>query len=153
MHGGIRQSVLSEWRRACERLYRYISQALSSAGFGNGVSSVITDSRCNQHRTSSGCFERAVRLPAAIRAAKQAGAGTSDKIHLIAGLEDKYLEVAEERIIGKAHSKTYLKRIKSRCMAIPVDDNVVPLTEDSDGKGGEDTSTYCSTIFTCLLCV
>ena len=143
MHGAQRRSVLGEWRIACERLYRYMFQALSVAGYGNGVSSVLTDPRCNQHRTSSGCMERAVRLPAAMKAVKEVSAEAGDKIQLISGLDEKYLEIAEERVIGKAHSKTYLKRMKGRCLAVTNPDSVVPLTEDSDGNGGEDTSTYC----------
>jgi acetoin utilization deacetylase AcuC-like enzyme len=134
--------LLTEWRRACERLYKYFTLALSTDGYGNGVSVVLTDSLCNQHLTSSGCFERAVRLPAAVKAAKEAGAGSSNNIKLIPAIEEKYLELAEKKVATKAHTKSYLKLIKSRCMSVPADTEVVHLTEDSDGNGGEDTSTY-----------
>ena len=86
-------------------------------------------------------MERAVRLPAALRAAKQAGAGSSEHIQLVTSVDDKYIEMAEEKVITKAHSRTYIKRMKSRCMAAASTD-VVALTADSDGNGGEDTSEF-----------
>lgn len=132
--------LLVEWRRMCERLYKYMTLALSAKGFGNGVSAILSDSLCNRHITSTGCFERPVRLPAALKAAKEIGAGSSDKIQLFTSIGEEYLELAEKKVVGKAHSKTYLKRIKKKCMSVPSDKEVVPLTENSDGQGGEDTS-------------
>ena len=101
----------------------------------SGGSLVLTDSSCNLHLTSSECFERAVRLPAALKAAREA----QGNIHITVSVEDRYLELAEKDVILRAHKKSYIQRIKTRCMSA-VDDNVVPLTEDSEGNGGEDTS-------------
>lgn len=106
------------------------------------MSQVLTDSCCNLHVTSTECFERAVRLPAALKAAKQAGAGKSDRLKLSSGVGGKYLELAENKVIRMAHSKTYLRRMKKRCLAVTNPTEVVPLTEDSEGNGGEDTSMY-----------
>jgi hypothetical protein len=140
---------LVDWRRACERIYKYITLAFSTKGFGNGVSWVVTDSLCNQHLTSQECFERAVRLPAALKAAKEAGAGKSDSIQLMTAVREKYIQMAEKEVIRRAHSKTYIQRIKKRCKSVTKEKEVVPLTEDSDGNGGQDTSTYLSS-FSCL---
>jgi hypothetical protein len=35
---------------------------------------------------------------------------------------------------------SYLKRMKSKCAAARTDDEVLVLTDNSDGEGGEDTS-------------
>ena len=100
---------------------------------------MITDSRCNLHLTSTECFERAVRLPAALKGARQA----KGNIRIINTVGDKYLDVAENDVIARAHKMSYIQRIKKRCMAA-TGDNVVALTDDSDGNGGEDTSKlYC----------
>ena len=109
---------------------------------GNGVTAVITDFRCNQHITASGSFERAVRLPAAIKGAKSAGAGSKERIPLVTKVEEKYMDLAEEKVLPKAHNGSYLKRIKDKIAALPQDAKGVPLTDDSDGEGGEDTSEY-----------
>ncbi len=109
---------------------------------GNGVTAVITDSRCNEHVTSNGSFERAVRLPAAIKGAKLAGAGSRPNMRLITKVEDSYLSTVEERILPMAHKSSYLKRIKTKVSNIAQDAKGVPLTDDSDGEGGEDTSKY-----------
>ena len=114
--------------------------ALSTNGFGNGVSVVLTDPVCNLHLTSSNCFERAVRLPAALKAVKAAGAGASEGLQLITSVDEDYLLLAAKKVVSRAHSKSYLKRIKKKCMSIPPDKEVVALTEDSEGRGGEDTS-------------
>ena len=142
-------TCLVEWRKACERIYKYITLAFSSNGFGNGVSFVVTDSRCNQHLTSNECFERPVRLPAALKAAKEAGAGKSKSIQLLTQVEQPYLHIAESSIIRRAHSKSYLQRIKRKCMSAPDEKTVVALTDDSDGNGGEDTSTYNMFVLPC----
>ena len=114
---------------------------MGHASSGNGVTAVITDFRCNQHITASGSFERAVRLPAAIKGAKNAGAG-SPRIPLVTKIEEKYMDLAEEKILPKAHNGSYLKRIKDKIAALPPDAKGVPLTDDSDGEGGEDTSKH-----------
>ena len=132
-------NAVAEWRRLCERVYKYITHAFSSRGYGNGVSVVLTDYRCNQHVTSCGCFERSVRLPAALKAARNAGAGNKDNFQLVTTVEKSYLDTAENKVLMMAHSASYLRRMKSRCSQIRGDD-VVYLTEDSDGNGGEDTS-------------
>jgi acetoin utilization deacetylase AcuC-like enzyme len=129
-----------DWCKVCERLYRYITIVFSVKGVGNKVSWIMTDSLCNQHLTSNGCFERPVRLPAAVKAAKEAGAGKSERIQLMTAVKERYLEMAEKQVIRRAHSKAYLQRMKKRCMSVANEQHVVPLTEDSDGNGGEDTS-------------
>lgn len=129
-----------EWRKLCERIYKYITVVFSTKGVGNKVSYVMTDSLCNQHLTSNGCFERAVRLPAAIKAAKEVGAGKTERLHLMTSVKPSYMEMAEAKVIRRAHTKSYLQRIKKRCMAIADDATIASLTEDSEGNGGEDTS-------------
>jgi acetoin utilization deacetylase AcuC-like enzyme len=101
----------------------------------SGRSLVLTDSRCNLHLTSSECFERPVRLPAALKAAREA----KGSIRIVTSVEEKYMELAERNVILKAHKMSYIHRIKARCLSA-VEDNVVSLTEDSEGHGGEDTS-------------
>jgi hypothetical protein len=105
------------------------------------LSLVLTDSRCNLHLTSSECFERPVRLPAALKAAREA----KGSIRIDTKVEDRYLELAEKNVILRAHKKSYIQRIKARCLSAG-EDNVVPLTEDSEGQGGEDTSKSCSLV-------
>ena len=134
-----RKTVLKEWSKTCERVYKRASVEFSVEGLGNGVTAVITDSRCNQHITASGSFERAVRLPAAISGAKKAGAGARKNFPLIDTVEESYVEVAEKTVLPKAHKQSYLKRLKNKIAALPSDAKGVPLTDDSDGDGGEDT--------------
>lgn len=129
--------VRADWRRACERIYQFITSGLSSDAFGNGFCNVITDSRCNLHRTLGANFERSVRLPAALLGARQAGAGTEIKVPLISVIPDHFLNYVENDLLKKAHSTSYLKRMKGRCVAATTDDFM--LTEDSDGNGGQDT--------------
>ena len=83
-------------------------------------------------------FERPVRIPAAIKGAKLAGAGTDPNVLLVTQVEDPYLELAE-KVIPKAHKMTYIKRLKSKIAAIAPNETGMPLTDDSDGEGGEDT--------------
>jgi hypothetical protein len=109
---------------------------------GNGVSLVITDLRCNGHRTAEGCFERSVRLPAALRAAKLAGGTVDGRTKLVTSVPQKYMDMAEKNVLIKAHSAAYLKRMKGRCASTKDEDEVIKLTDDSDGDGGEDTSEY-----------
>jgi galactokinase len=129
---------LNEWRWFCERLYKHVTSWKSADGHSDrGVSRVITDSRCNLHITSSECYERPVRLPAALKAVRQ----VSGNIQIIESVDDKYLELAENDIVLRAHKKSYVRRFKTRCLAAN-QDAIVSLTEDSDGKGGEDTSKF-----------
>jgi hypothetical protein len=132
--------AVADWRRASERIYKYMTGVLSDDGFGNGVSTVLTDSRCNGHRTLDGCFERAVRLPAALKGAKLAGAGASAATQLVKEIPSHYHDFVEQKLLIKAHSTSYLKRMKSRCAAATTDSEGIVLTDDSDGNGGEDTS-------------
>lgn len=64
-------------------------------------------------------------------------------IEIISSIEDAYMELAENKIIMRAHKMSYIQRIKKRCMAA-TEDTVVSLTDDSDGNGGEDTSKSIS---------
>jgi hypothetical protein len=75
-----------------------------------------------------------------VKAAREAGAGKCDRIQLMTAVKLHYLEIAEKQVIRRAHKKPYLQRIKKRCLSVVDDRDVVPLTEDSDGNGGEDTS-------------
>ena len=129
------QPFVKDWRRCCERIFKHINAGLGS----NGKSWVITDSRCNLHLTSSECVERAVRLPAALKGIRQA----RGNIEITNSIEDAYLNRAENDVIVRAHSMSYIQKIKKRCMAAP-EDQVVALTDDSDGNGGEDTSKLIS---------
>jgi len=131
--------ITTEWRKCCEKIYRYAVGKHSSRGLGNGVTVVITDSRCNLHLTGNEGFERSVRLPAAIRGAKKAGAGQNVNMPLITKVDDIYLKLAEEKILPMAHKASYLKRIKSKILSIAPGAIGAPLTDDSDGEGGEDT--------------
>ena len=137
-----RRNLILEWRKACERIYKKATIKMGNAGVGNGVTAIITDSRCNQHLTANGSFERAVRLPAAIRGAKKAGAGTNENMPLITKVDEFYMELAEKKILPKAHKAEYLKRMKDKIAALPPDAKGVPLTDDSEGEGGEDTSKF-----------
>lgn len=137
--GVSKTTVVTEWRKTCERIYKRAVSKLTSEmpGVGNNVTSILTDSRCNGHITQGGSFERPVRIPAALKGAKYAGAGQDPNILLLTEVEDQYLEVAEHAI-SKAHKESYIKRLKSRVASIPPGE-IVPLTEDSEGEGGEDT--------------
>ena len=135
-------TLVAEWRKACERLYKRACSKLSSAedGHGNGTTAILTDSRCNGHVSQNGSFERNIRLPAAIKATRMAGAGVSKNVPLITSVEDSYLDIAEKSVIPKAHKMSYIKRLKAKCASISNDEFGVALTDDSDGEGGEDTT-------------
>eukprot|EP00594_Rhizosolenia_setigera_P014074 CAMPEP_0178963178 /NCGR_PEP_ID=MMETSP0789-20121207/14855_1 /TAXON_ID=3005 /ORGANISM="Rhizosolenia setigera, Strain CCMP 1694" /LENGTH=1239 /DNA_ID=CAMNT_0020647569 /DNA_START=158 /DNA_END=3877 /DNA_ORIENTATION=- len=133
------KNLLNEWRKTCEKLYTFGCIGFSRHGVGNGVTVVLTDSRCNQHITGSGSFERSIRLPAAIKAAKNAGAGKKYNIPLLTKVDEYYMDIADKRILPRAHMDKYLRRLKSKIAALPVDAKGQPLTDDSDGEGGEDT--------------
>ena len=131
--------ILIDWRRACERLYQMASAKYSSRGFGSGVTTVLTDIRCNGHITADDSFERSVRLPAAIKGARLAGAGSVD-FPLLSQVDDTYYDYAEKSILPKAHNATYLRKMKSKIAAIPLNITGFPLTDDSEEEtGGDDT--------------
>lgn len=136
--------VLREWNVASERIYRYVVAQTTNELEGNGKSLVLSDYRCNGHRTSGGCFERAVRLPAAMKGAKLAGAGKSPSIGLVTEVGSKEMERAEREIIPRAHTKSYVERMKTRCAAAKANEESVMLTDDSQGNGGQDTSKFLS---------
>ena len=131
-----------DWRVALERMYRHVRVNFSTQFVGDGISAVLSDFRCNGHRTENGCFERAVRLPAAMKGAKLAGAGKSPNITLSTEVSAELMERVEHKILPLAHTRAYLDRIKNRCSAATSDDQILLLTEDSDGNGGEDTRKY-----------
>lgn len=135
-----KDKIVKEWRKTCERIFRRAIVRLSHVDSGNNVTAILTDSRCNEHITASGSFERAVRLPAALKGAKKAGAGKKPTMPLITKIEDEYLTLAEDKVLPMAHKASYLKRIKKKITSLPQDAKGVPLTDDSDGEGGEDTS-------------
>lgn len=112
----------------------------SKPGVGDGVTCVLSDLRCNQHITNDGSVERPVRLPAALKGVRLAGAGKSPSFQLKFGADAKYIQMAECKILPKAHGNGYIKKMKAKCQGILPDAFGTPLTEDSDGEGGEDTS-------------
>lgn len=131
--------TLVQWRKACERLIKYVTIRCSSEGFGNGVTVALSDTRCNKHITKTGCVERAVRLPTALKAAKLAGAGKTPSFSFQYGVEEHYIKLANEKFLEKAHTVSYLKKIKARCAALTSAAESAQLTEGSDGEGGFDT--------------
>jgi hypothetical protein len=133
--------MLSEWQRACEKIYRHASVVFSCSNFGNGVTYIMSDSRCNEHITSRGCVERPVRIPAALKGARLAGAETGRNIEFLLSVGDGYMTQAEMKVIGMAHCSSYLKRMRKKCLAIEPGVTGAALTENSDFEGGEDTST------------
>ena len=137
--GVSKKVVVAEWRKACERIYKRAVGKFSSRGIGNNVTSVVTDSRCNEHITQSGSVERPVRIPVAIKGAKRAGAGTDPNVLLLTQVEDSYMVTAEDVVLPKAHKMSYIKRLKTKISSIAPNQTGVPLTDDSDGEGGEDT--------------
>jgi hypothetical protein len=138
--------AIAEWRKACRRMYNFMLDLLTNAEGGKGFSGIVTDWRCNGHMTADGCFERMVRLPAAMKGVRQAISGESKATHLVQEIEDEYLAFVEDELLPKTHDPTYLERMKARCATVNNDEEVIMLTEDSDQEGGEDTSTYCGTI-------
>lgn len=134
-----RRVFLEEWRKACERLYKHISLRLSWPGLGNGITCVITDSRCNEHITSNGCVERPVRLPAALRGVREAAKDISGTIRIMETVQAPYVELTEKKVLAKAHSASYVTRMKLKCSMLSPEATGAPLTDDSDGEGGEDT--------------
>lgn len=74
------------------------------------------------------------------KAAKLAGAKADGSIRLLLAVPDDYIQYVEQKLITKAHSSSYLKRMKGRCSAANTRDEIFVLTDDSDGNGGADTS-------------
>jgi len=138
-NGGSTANV--DWSKALERVYLRLLTKLSSGDGGNGSSVVLSDYRCNGHRTSDGCFERAVRLPAALKGARLAGAGIEANVALHTEVHARYVDMAERLILPMVHTRKYLDRMKSRCALAKSEDESLVLTDDSKGNGGEDTST------------
>ena len=136
--------VIQEWRRAAEKIYHFmVAMFADGKELGNGLSVVVTDGNCNGHITSSGSLERQVRLPAAVKGAKFAGAGCDGSMtRLFTSIPLHYAEYVEMRLLPKAHDVRYLKRMKSRCAAAQTDKEVLVLTDDSEGEGGEDTGKF-----------
>lgn len=60
-------------------------------------------------------------------------------------VDQAYIDKVENKVLMKAHSAAYLRRMKTRCSQIH-ENEVAYLTEDSDGGGGEDTSKKCGCI-------
>ncbi len=146
VHASNCMSVIQEWRQAAEKIYHFmIAMFADGKEIGHGLSAVLTDTNCNGHITSSGSLERQVRLPAAVKGAKLAGAGCDGTTtRLITSIPAHYLEYVAEKLLPKAHDALYLKRMKSRCKAAQTDEEVLVLTDDSEGEGGEDTGTLFS---------
>lgn len=133
------KTLETEWRKACENIFRRASVLFSCPEFGNATTYVISDSRCNEHITSTGCVERPVRLPAALKGARLAGREPGRNVDFLLSVGDDYMTLAETKIIGMAHSGTYLKRMRAKCAAIKPGVSGQPLTDDSNFEGGEDT--------------
>ena len=68
-----------------------------------------------------------------------AGAGRAEGTRLIHCVPKDYVDLVERKLLAKAHDSRYLKRMKSRCEGAKRDDEVLVLTDGSDGEGGEDT--------------
>jgi hypothetical protein len=134
--------VLTEWRKSCERVIKHTKLRCSSKGIGNEVTVILTDFRCNEHITKEGCVERPIRLPAALKGARLAGAGTISSLPMYTTVEDYYMNLAKDKILEKAHTASYLKKMQGKCASIAPDENGTNLTEGSDGEGGCDTSKF-----------
>ena len=136
------ESTIFDWRRGMEDLFGYVRRCYSIpvVGIGIGATNVLTDSRCSAHLTSSGSMERSVRLPAALKGAKNAGAGTKSTFKILSAVEDAWVDLALQKILPMCHEKRYIQRLVQKIKDIgDGNERGVPLTDDSDGKGGEDT--------------
>ena len=141
-YGEKRNEVLVEWNIFIERVYKKIVLAVSGESDTKRVSLVLSDYRCNGHRTSDGCFERAVRLPAALKGARLAGAGTNPYHCLVPEVDGGYIDFVLKNVLPMAHTKTYLDRMKNRCALAKDGESGLVLTDDSSGFGGTDTSKW-----------
>jgi acetoin utilization deacetylase AcuC-like enzyme len=139
---------LREWRIGCERIFSHTRAAFSSPSIGVGCCAILTDERCRLHLTGPGSFERAVRLPAAIKGAQNAGAGKTPDFLLLDNVEQKWCELAKETILPMCHGRKYLNRMRQKINEINalkmladgrVEGRGEPLSEDSDNEGGADT--------------
>jgi hypothetical protein len=146
MYGGGRHDALAEWNLFIERVYKQIIYTVAEETDGKRVSLVLSDYRCNGHRTSDGCFERAVRLPAALKGAKLGGAGTNPYHCIVPAVNDVYIDFVLRKVLPMAHSKSYLDRMKMRCALAKDSDSGLVLTDDSSGNGGADTSKWISAL-------
>ena len=144
------KTLLAEWRRACENIYRHASLLYSCSSFGNAVTYVISDSRCNEHITSEGCVERPVRLPAALKGARLAGANAGSNIEFLLSVGDDYVTIAEMKAIGMAHSSSYLKRMRLSALPSNLGKHGVPLTVTVTLKAGKILVSYQEP-YICLL--
>mmetsp|Transcript_7604 Transcript_7604/g.15292 ORF Transcript_7604/g.15292 Transcript_7604/m.15292 type:complete len:1242 (+) Transcript_7604:218-3943(+) len=136
------EATAFDWRRGMEDLFGYVRRCYSDAscGVGIGVTNVLTDRRCRGHLTSSGSMERSVRLPAALRGAKNAGAGAKPTFKIHENVEDEWVDLAVDKILPMIHEKRYVQRLTQKIRDIADDmERGIPLTDDSDGRGGEDT--------------
>lgn len=73
------------------------------------------------------------------KAAKLAGAKESGHIRLVPIVDPVYVEFVEKNVVNKAHSSSYLKRMKDRCASALTKEEILVLTDDSDDNGGQDT--------------
>lgn len=130
-----KEKVLEDWRRVMQHLF------LFSSIFGFRAldkTAVLTDMRCNHHITSNGCFERTVRMAAALKAVKKVSqSGKLDPTHVLS-CEGGLYSFVEKEILPRVHDSVYLRVMKDRCKSIKQGE-VAALTEDSDGRGGHDT--------------
>ena len=128
------------WRKACEQLFSYMRRVFSSKTIGIGVCTILTDKMCSTHLTASGSMERSVRLPAALKGARNAGAGVTGDFQVQHTAEENWVDLAINKVLPMVHEKRYISRLAEKVKNIK-DDNErgVPLTDDSDGKGGDDT--------------
>lgn len=74
-----------------------------------------------------------------MKGARLAGLGSAEKLKLVKGVSDNCIEYVESVLLARAHGSKYIDKIKARCNSAPSRDDVIMLTEDSDGNGGEDT--------------
>ena len=75
-----------------------------------------------------------------MKAVKQVAADNESRLKIMQSVRQRYLEIAEKEVIRRAHTKTYLRRIKKKCDSVNTEGEIVALTADSDNHGGEDTS-------------
>ena len=87
-----------------------------------------------------------------VKAAKLAGAKESGHIRLVPMVDPVYVEFVEKNVVDKAHSSSYLKRMKTRCASALTKEEILVLTDDSDDNGGQDTRKFFSFSvgFTCF---
>jgi len=129
---------VEDWRKTCESLYSFTRASFSVAGRGAGVSAVMSDSRCGNHFTGTQSYERSVRLSAALKGAKLAGAGTNEQHVLVPSVSNEDMALARH-IIESVHDRRYINRIEHKVSMLSDTAKGEALTDDSDGDGGDDT--------------